>query len=72
MDEILKVVKAVISDKNVIAATVACAVAFEFIRYICNYRKKTPKQKIKRTFSSAPPPASEDSENSASADGSGE
>ena len=72
MDEIFDVIKAVISDKNVIAAAVACALAFEFIRYISNYRKKPPKQKFKRAAVSVPQPASEGSENSASEDGAGE
>ncbi len=66
MDELFQVIKAVFSNKNVIAAAVGCAVMFEFISYIGNYRKKPPKQKIKKIVAAVPPASSEKDENSAS------
>ena len=59
MNELFQVIKAVFSNKSVIAAAIGCAVIFEFISYISNYRKKPPKQKFKKVVASVPPASSE-------------
>ncbi len=66
MNELFQVIKAVFSNKSVIAAAIGCAVIFEFINYISNYRKKPPKQKFKKIVASVPPASSENDETSAS------
>lgn len=58
MQDLLTVLKAVITNPKVIAAAIICFAVMDFAAYICRYRKKPPKRRVKRIY--APPaPASQ-------------
>lgn len=61
MSEILPIILSVLKNKYVILAAIVCFLLMDFASYVCRYRKKPPKQKIKKTAAkSAPPPQEND------------
>lgn len=65
MQELFPVLKSVLENKDLIFILIACIVMFMFIDYICHYKKKAPKQKVKKVVSSAPAPSATDDASSA-------
>lgn len=53
MKDLLAVLKAVLTNPKVIAAAIICFVVMDFAAYICRYRKKPQKRRIKKIY--APP-----------------
>lgn len=72
MQELFPVLKSVLENKDLIFILLACIVMFGFIDYICHYKKKAPKQKIRKVVSSAPAPSATDEESSAEDNADGE
>lgn len=60
MQELFPVLKSVFENKDLIFILLACIIMFGFIDYICHYKKKQPKKKIKKIVSAAPAPSAED------------
>ncbi len=60
MQELFPVLKSVFENKDLIFILLACIIMFGFIDYICHYKKKQPKKKIKKIVSAAPSPSAAD------------
>lgn len=67
MQDLFTVIKAVLLNSKVVAAAVVCLVLMNFASYICRYRKKPPRQRVKRVYA-APPPAGKEDDGQSGAD----
>lgn len=56
MEELLPVIKTVLLDKKVIITAIACFLLMDFASYVCRYKKKPPKKRVK-PVAAAPQPA---------------
>lgn len=66
MQDVFPVLKSVLENKDLIFILLACIIMFGFIDYICHYKKKSPKRKIKKSISVAPAPSDQDDASSVS------
>ena len=72
MQELLPVLKSVLENKDIIFILLACIIMFGFIDYICHYKKKPPKRKVKKVVSAAPAPSATDDASSGADNAGGE
>ena len=68
MNELLEIIKAVLMNKNVIIAAVACVLLMNFAGYVTRSKKKIPKPRVKKV-SAAPSPAPSSDEGADGGDG---
>ena len=71
MDKLLEIIKAVLMNKNVIIAAVACVLLMNFAGYVTRYRKKIPKPRVKKVSAATRPAPTSDEGSDGGDDGDG-
>ncbi len=62
MSEIFPVIKAVLMDKRVLICAFVCVLLMNFASYVCKYKKKPPKLRIKKSSAPVAPAVEEGGE----------
>ena len=65
MNDLMSIIKAVLLNKKVIIAAIACFLMMDFASYVCRYRKKPAQKKVKK----AAAPVQQASEENAAEEG---